>query len=340
MASTPKDPYAKPVLIAGVVVLGAAVFVLVSNLFSTIDKNSTKGVADNTMFAAAADVNIRPIGTVNAVDKSIAPVARTGEQLYNAVCTTCHAAGVLNAPKLEKEAWAPRITKGLQGLLDSAINGINQMPARGGDPTITDQELTDAILYMTKQSGYDLSADAGASTDAAAPAADATQAVADAATVTPAAAQTAATPASATTEAPAAKPTETATLPATTVTEPAASTDAMATTATQATSTDNAAQAAPVASNTTETTVAAQVNVIDGEKVYRSICFSCHDVGIAGSPKIGDKEAWTPRIATGIDTLYNHSINGFNAMPVRGGNPALSDDEIKAAVDWMVSKSQ
>lgn len=74
-------------------------------------------------------------------------------------------------------------------------------------------------------------------------------------------------------------------------------------------------------------------------KSSKGICFSCHDVGVAGSPKLGDKATWAPRIATGNDTLYG-TINGKNAMPAKGGNPALSDAEIKAAVDFMVSKSK
>jgi cytochrome c5 len=130
VASIPKDPYAKPVMIGSLVILGTAAAVLVSNLFSTIHQNATVGAADTSMFEAAANTNLQPIGTVVTVDKSIAPVARTGEQVFTAVCTSCHTAGVLNAPKVDdKAAWEPRAAKGLQGLLASATNGLNQMPA-------------------------------------------------------------------------------------------------------------------------------------------------------------------------------------------------------------------
>ncbi|MBU0655601.1 MAG: c-type cytochrome [Gammaproteobacteria bacterium] len=81
----------------------------------------------------------------------------------------------------------------------------------------------------------------------------------------------------------------------------------------------------------------------DGEKVYRGLCFSCHDMGIANAPKLGDKAAWDPRIATGMDALYETSTKGNPAkpaMPAKGGNPALSDEEVKAAVDWMVSQAK
>lgn len=83
---------------------------------------------------------------------------------------------------------------------------------------------------------------------------------------------------------------------------------------------------------------AADATKIDGEKVYKGLCMSCHDAGVAGSPKLGDKTAWEPRIATGMDALYESTIKGKGTMPAKGGNPALSDDEVKAAVDYMVAQ--
>lgn len=82
----------------------------------------------------------------------------------------------------------------------------------------------------------------------------------------------------------------------------------------------------------------------DGEKIYNSACLACHMVGVAGAPKFGDADAWTARIAKGIDTLYSNSINGYQGeagvMPPKGGRLDLSDDEVKAAVDHMVSAVQ
>lgn len=84
-------------------------------------------------------------------------VARTGEEVFNTVCTACHTAGILNAPKIDdKAAWEPRAAKGLQGLLAASINGLNQMPAKGGNPSLTEQELSDAITYMLGKAGIDL----------------------------------------------------------------------------------------------------------------------------------------------------------------------------------------
>lgn len=85
-------------------------------------------------------------------------------------------------------------------------------------------------------------------------------------------------------------------------------------------------------------------NPAKGETVYNQICMACHAAGVAGAPKLGDKAAWGPRIAQGMDTLYTHSIKGFQGkvglMPPKGGNMALSDADTKAAVDYMVSKAK
>jgi cytochrome c5 len=74
----------------------------------------------------------------------------------------------------------------------------------------------------------------------------------------------------------------------------------------------------------------------DGPTVFNTVCGACHNTGAAGSPKAGDKAAWAPRIAQGKEALYKSAINGKNAMPPKGGAAALSDDEIKAAVDHMI----
>ncbi len=83
----------------------------------------------------------------------------------------------------------------------------------------------------------------------------------------------------------------------------------------------------------------------DGKATYDSVCAACHGSGIPGIPQLGDAEAWSPRIAQGSDTLYSNAINGYTGnsgmmMPPKGANPDLSDDEVKAAVDYMVANSQ
>ena len=82
----------------------------------------------------------------------------------------------------------------------------------------------------------------------------------------------------------------------------------------------------------------------DGQQVYQASCVACHGAGIAGAPKVEDKGQWAARIAKGLDTLYTSALNGVQGsagvMPAKGGNPALSDAEVKAAVDYMVARSK
>ena len=81
-----------------------------------------------------------------------------------------------------------------------------------------------------------------------------------------------------------------------------------------------------------------------GKSVFNKTCALCHAIGAAGAPKPGDQADWAPRIAQGVDVLYTHAIDGFTGakgvMPARGGASALSDDDVKAAVDYMVAQSQ
>lgn len=78
----------------------------------------------------------------------------------------------------------------------------------------------------------------------------------------------------------------------------------------------------------------------DGATVFATVCKACHETGVAGAPKVGDKAAWAPRIATGMATLLKSATNGKNAMPARGGAADLTDDELKAAVDYLVGKAK
>ena len=81
-----------------------------------------------------------------------------------------------------------------------------------------------------------------------------------------------------------------------------------------------------------------------GKAVYEASCAACHATGVAGAPKFGDKAGWKERIAKGMPTLYDHAIKGFQGkagfMPPKGGNASLADADVKAAVDYMVSKAK
>ena len=74
-----------------------------------------------------------------------------------------------------------------------------------------------------------------------------------------------------------------------------------------------------------------------GADVYQTSCFGCHGTGAAGAPKMGDAAAWEPRKAQGIDVLFEHALNGFNAMPPKGTCMSCSDDELKAAIEHMTN---
>jgi cytochrome c oxidase subunit 2 len=78
----------------------------------------------------------------------------------------------------------------------------------------------------------------------------------------------------------------------------------------------------------------------DGKTVFDTTCTACHSTGAAGAPKFGDKAAWAPRLGQGKAALYNAALHGKGAMPPKGGNTALSDDAVKAAVDYMTAAAK
>ncbi len=99
------------------------------------------------------------------------------------------------------------------------------------------------------------------------------------------------------------------------------------------------------AQSSTTTQVASTTEAaVDGQKVYQSACIACHGAGVAGAPMVGNAATWADRIAAGNESLYANAIDGLvgssGVMPAKGGNPTLSDAEVKAAVDHMVSQSQ
>lgn len=85
--------------------------------------------------------------------------------------------------------------------------------------------------------------------------------------------------------------------------------------------------------------VSAPKQLLSGEEIFKSTCAACHGGGLAGAPKVGDPQAWKARINEGIDTLVKHAINGYNAMPAKGGNPDLDEVEIARTVVYMANQS-
>ena len=100
---------------------------------------------------------------------------------------------------------------------------------------------------------------------------------------------------------------------------------------------------APASAVVAAAPAAASENVV-GKSVYGKTCSLCHAANVAGAPKPGDKVDWAPRIAQGMGVLHKHALEGFTGakgqMPARGGSTTLTDDEVKAAVAFMVDQSR
>ncbi len=119
--------------------------------------------------AAKVEEAIKPVAEVEVAAASTGPhVDRTGEEVTKAVCALCHAAGLMQAPMIgNKEQWAPRIALGYETLVQHAIAGIRNMPARGGNPDLTDGEVANAVAHMANASGANFEPPKPAQTEAA-----------------------------------------------------------------------------------------------------------------------------------------------------------------------------
>ncbi|WP_338035639.1 c-type cytochrome [Billgrantia antri] len=228
-----------------------------------------------------------------------------GEAIYGQVCMACHDSGAAGAPvRGQEDAWAERVDKGWDTLLDHALNGFNAMPARGGNPNLSDEEVAAATAHLVGPvmevpelgGSEEGAADGEAASDEEAAGGDA-EAVTEEGPVE----EEAAAAAVATEEAPA---------------------------------DEEAAEDAPAGEEAAGDEPAHAG--IDGEAIYNQACMACHMTGAAGAPRRGEAGEWEGRIDQDIETLYDHAINGFNAMPPKGGNMGLSDDEVRAAVDFLV----
>jgi cytochrome c5 len=247
------------------------------------------------------------VAQVEVRDMNAPRVYKTGEEVFKAVCSTCHTAGVAGAPKFGNAGdWGPRISQGFDTLLKTALAGKGGMPPRGGTSPddYSDYEISRAIVYMADHSGGSFPE----------PAAPASGAAAAAAASGPAAASGAAgaAGASAASGATAADP------------QAAAAMAALA-----AIPAPGSGAAAPASAD------AAQA----GKALYTQVCQACHSAGLMGAPKFGDKEDWAPRLKDPMGVVYNYALHGKGAMPAKGGSQA-SDADVKAAVDYMVNASK
>ena len=148
--STPQEVIIS--VIAGLLAPLLAIFLVVQLIRGIQEKQvdtDTSEVANQ-----AVVTRIKPFATLAALDASAPKVEQSGEQIYTTVCASCHTPGALGAPKLNaKGDWAPRLGQGFETLTKHAIEGIRQMPARGGNPDLSDIEVARAVAYMANSGG-------------------------------------------------------------------------------------------------------------------------------------------------------------------------------------------
>lgn len=239
---------------------------------SQLSDDEVKGGMLYMLNAAGLVATVETPETVPVEEPPVVVAGKSGKEVYELRCKLCHEAGIAGAPKYgDKASWEPRIVKDEVALYQSALNGLNAMPPRGGDSSLSDEEVKDAVRFILTAVGVEFQNEEVSTTS---PDSEATPAVPEV-------------------------PPET--------TEPETSPDA------------------------------SELDLAQGEKIYNTVCTVCHQNGIIGSPKFGDKDSWAPRIEKGMEALFTSALQGLGAMPPKGGNPSLPDDDIKAAVAYMVS---
>lgn len=164
-------------------------------LVSFVDLGIKTSPGSDALGAAAVAERIQPVGRVEIKDVSDPASMKTGDQVYAAQCSACHAIGAAGAPKFgDAAAWAPRIGQGYEALLTSVLKGKGAMGAQGGGD-FSDFEIGRAVVYMVNQAGGKLAEPAMPAASAAAAPADGGAAAASAPPAAPAAAASTAAPA-------------------------------------------------------------------------------------------------------------------------------------------------
>jgi cytochrome c5 len=129
-------------------------FVAVISFFMEPSKEVTPEPAAD--IAAKAEANIKPAAAVEVAAVAAPHAAKSGEEVVKGVCAMCHTAGLMESPKLgDKAQWAPRIAQGYETLTKHAIEGIRNMPAKGGNPDLSDDEIAAAVAVMANGAGAD-----------------------------------------------------------------------------------------------------------------------------------------------------------------------------------------
>ncbi|HHJ19583.1 MAG TPA: cytochrome c5 family protein, partial [Gammaproteobacteria bacterium] len=189
MESQDKSVMVKLLIVVGSLVLLTVIIVMLARLLGALHTESSSASAEEMQKERLALVRerVKKIGSLDAADASATPVARSGKEIVDGVCGACHGSGVLGAPKIgDSAAWGSRMSAGFDGLVANATNGKGAMPAKGGDPTLSEMDMKKAIAQMLKDSGQEApdfaatsTADASATTGTPAAQASASQATTD-----------------------------------------------------------------------------------------------------------------------------------------------------------------
>jgi len=273
-------------LIAAVVAGFAIPIVIITLLAFYVDNTTRTGAGTDELSSAEVTQRIAPIAQVTIRDANAPRVYKTGQQVFQAVCSACHATGAAGAPKFGNTSdWAPRIAQGFNTLWHTALTGKGAMPARGGTSPddYSDYEIGLAVVYMANHGGANFQ-------NPPKPAANAPQGASGAA---------AASGANAATQA---------------ATAQAAAAIAAIASGPQA--------SAPAAGGAPQSADASQA----GKALFQRVCQACHVAGVLGAPKFGNKADWAPRLKDPMDKIYNYALHGKGAMPPKGGSNASDAD--------------
>ena len=301
-------------------------------LVKLVAVTSPMGAGSNAQSAESIAQRIQPVAQFRLVDAASdsSDESRTGEQVYDLTCVTCHASGVAGAPTLgDNDAWAPLIESGFDQMVKIAIEGVGAMPPRGGNSSLSDLEVARAVAYMANNSGgsFDEPSDDGAADTAAA---DDAQPEAESATDTAAAADQ---PAAASDNAAASGDAGQSGAEA----EAEGATEGEATADTAAAASDNdAADEAPQAA------AAASPDPAEVKQILtKNACLACHSVEnkMIGPAyrEVAEKYADDANAAEIIAQHVKQGSSGIWGPIPMPPNPGISDDDLTKVVDWVLA---
>jgi cytochrome c5 len=287
-------------LIAAVIAGFAVPIVIIILLAYYVDNTTRTGAGTDELSTQQVAARIAPIAQVSVHDANAPRVYKTGEQVYQAVCAACHASGAAGAPKFGNSG--DWAPRISQGF-DTLLK--TALAGKGALPPRGGTSPDDYSDYEIARAIVYMADHGGANfQDPPQPAPGAAQGASAAASAAPASGADAAASAQA-----------------------AAAAAAIAAIPKES--------AAPAAGGAGQSADASQA----GKALYQQVCQACHAAGVLGAPKFGNKDDWAPRLKDPMDKIYNYALHGKGQMPPKGGSSA-TDDQVKAAVDYMVNAAK